>query len=228
MARIQYGPIIGNISGSVGSATFQKSLYGNTLRNRPRNSRAGTAAQFTARNLMMQCQYAWRQLSEADRRQWNQFISFSGQSINRDRGILTTGHSLFLKYNFARLQAGLAIVSTIVYKSAPAWPDMSSVNYDDPGVHIIFSDDLEALDIYPIVFLSPIRPESRSFSKEGLRFMKISLRDQASIWLGTSYVDTFGVDIEPDCFYSAKWQFFHCTSPLLSSVFSAVFEIQII
>jgi hypothetical protein len=226
MARIQYGPIISDISGSIGSATFQKSLYGNTLRNRPRNTRAGTAAQFAARNQLLQCQYAWRSMSEALRRQWNQFVAFSGQSINRDRGILTTGHSLFLKWNYARLQAGLAIVTTIVYKSAPAWPTIDYIALAAPGTFINFTADLVAIDIYPTIFLSPQRPESRSFMHAGLRFMFINSVITTEAYINNSYQDIFGQSIINGSFVSCKYQFFHLTSPLLSALSSGVYEVD--
>jgi hypothetical protein len=228
MARIKYGSIIADISGSIGSATFQKSLYGNTLRNRPRNTRAGTAAQFAARSQLMQCQYAWRTMSEALRRQWNQFIAFSGQSINRDRGILTTGHSLFLKYNYARLQAGFSIVTTIVYKSAPAWPTIDYIAESGNGIEIAFTDDLDALNIYPTVFLSPTRPESKSFTNEGLRFMFIDAVDEMLISILTAYQNKFGLNLTGGDFISCRFQFFHLSSPLLSAISTGVYEATVV
>jgi hypothetical protein len=226
MARIKYGPIIADISGSIGSATFQKSLYGNTLRNRPRNTRSGTAAQFAARSQLMQCQYVWRTMSEALRKQWNQFVAFSGQSINRDRGILTTGHALFLKWNYARIQAGLGIVTTIVYKSAPAWPTIEYVARNAPGTFIAMTDDLEALDIYPTIFLSPARPESRSFLNAGLRFMFIDSVNASAVLINNSYQNIFGQSIVFGSFVSCKFQLFHLTSPILSALSTGVYEVQ--
>jgi hypothetical protein len=175
---------------------------------------------------MMQCQYAWREMSEPLRRQWNQFVAFSGQSINRDRGILTTGHSLFLKYNYARLQSGLNIITDIVYKSAPAWPSVSSIYLDMPSTVINFSADLDALNIYPTIFLSPGRPESKSFMIAGTRFMFIDDLVTTAAEMYTSYQDKFGTTIVPGSFVHCKYQFFHLSSPILSAISTSVFEVQ--
>jgi hypothetical protein len=227
MARVKYGPLILDISGSIGSATFQKSLYGNTLRNRPRNTRAGTADQFKARNYMMQCQYAWRSMSAALRRQWNQFVAFSGQSINRDRGILTTGHALFLKWNYARLQAGFEIVTELIYKSAPAWPGIQYVFSIYPSCEVQFTTDLVTPNIYPTIFLSPPRPESRSFTSTGLRFMFIDEIFENYAIINNSYQSKFGQSIIPDSFVSCKYQLFHLASPILSAVITGVFKVLV-
>lgn len=228
MARVKYSPIVSDISGSVGSSTFQKSLYGNTLRNRPRSQKTSTAAQLHARTYMMQCQNAWRNLTPAVRRQWDQFISFSGQSINRDRGILTTGHALFLKWNYARLAAGFSIVSALVYKAAPVWPSFVQCISEDPLLYLIFSDDTDVLDIWPTLFLSPRRQDSQSFFKQGLRFMPGIVYVETETMACQQYKTIFGVQPGLGWYLHYQLQFFSKTAPLLSSLQTGIIIVELL
>lgn len=220
MARIKYGPIIADISGSVGSATFQKNLYGNTLRTRPRNTKTGTTPQLHARSLMMQCQASWKIQSAAIRKQWNQYVAFSGASINRDRGILMTGHSLYLKYNFARLLAGLAILNTLVYISMPAHPTVDPSYFcASDGVDMILSltDVYDETLVFCLIKLSGSRSPSQAFSKSGLRNISLTYDGSGTFAIKVPYAAIFGY-VPPSgitLHYSVQW--FALTAPLTSS-----------
>lgn len=225
MARIKYGPIISDISGSIGSATFQKSLYGNTLRNKPRPHKNATQTQLNVRGLMIQCQYGWKALSVASRRQWDQFIAFSGQSINRDRGILLTGHTLYLKYNLARLLHGLTLLNSLAYKSAPLWPAVSSIQVDGNIMYCNYSGNITTLNIWPTFFISPRRPASQSFSKAGLRnLLQTSDTDTTSVY-DANYSVIFGRDLVAGDIVHVKIQFWSRVTPILSSVQTGIFTV---
>lgn len=228
MARIKYASIVSEVSGSVGSATFQKSLYGNTLRNRPRPHKSGTAAQLYARSIMMQCQYAWRALDPATRKQWDQYIAFSGASINRDRGILMTGHSLYLKYNFTRLIASLAILNTPAYVSAPQWPSLIAIRVNGNILYMEFSVNPFSTNIYSTSLFSPLRLSSQSFSKQGLRFMVSGIHFQQYYYFNNSYLPVFGRMLVPGDVVHVQHQLWLSTAPILSAIQTAVFTVVLL
>lgn len=225
MARIQYGPIISDISGSIGSATFQKSLYGNTLRNKPTGHKSATPVQFTTRNIMCQCQYAWQALSVAQRKQWDQFIAFSGAKINRDRAILLTGHSLFLKYNFQRLLKGLSVLSVPTYISAPAWPSVTSITYAGNNVYSHFNANIDTLELWITLFISAPHLSSQSFSAQGLRYLPIGYSGGTYVNFENTYPPIFGRILTNGDIVHVKYQFWSRISPLLSFVRSSIFTV---
>jgi len=226
MARIKYASIVSDVSGSVGSATFQRSLYGPILRNRPRNTRAGTASQLKARSVMMQCQYAWRALSVAQRKQWDQYIAFSGASINRDRGILMSGHSLYLKYNFHRLLRGLSVVNNLIYISAPQWPVIDYLQTSPTYVYIRFTGNLTTLNIWPTLLLSPKRVASWSFSKQGLRFMLDTYASTYYLGYTNVYNQIFGRPIAYADIIHYQLQWWSRTAPILSAIQTGILSAQ--
>jgi hypothetical protein len=218
MARVTFASIVADVSGSVGSATFQKSLYGNTLRTKPRTGKKGTPSQLLSRATMQACQYAWQALSVADRRQWDQFIGFSGASIKRDRNILLTGHALFIKYNFARLISGYAILNNPTYISSPAWPTLDHLYVSGTALFATYSDILGDLDIWATLFVSTPRLPSQSFSRVNLRFLSTGFVAGAYIRYNDIYVDLFGAICAVGQTLDYQLQFFSELSPILSFV----------
>lgn len=170
MARIRYASIVSDVSGSVGCATYQKNLYGNTLRNRPIPRKSASRPQLNVRALMMQCHSAWQSLSNAQRRQWNEYIAFSGQSINRDRNVLSTGHALFLKYNFLRLFSLLPVLTDISYNSPVPTYNHLQLESSGPGNLSIANVPAEFGFFYwAVIKISSKRLLTQSFNKSGLR-----------------------------------------------------------
>lgn len=222
MARVIYGSIVSNVSGSIGSATFQKSLYGNTLRNKPRPKTTATPAQLASRSILMQCQYAWRSLTPAQRKSWDQFISFSGQTINRDRNILSTGHSLFIKYNFARLIAGMAVLENVSYVSAPLWPFVTGVVQRIGGTEVDYTADFVSLNIMPTIHLSPLRNASLSYTTAGLRFIPIVQVSVNRALFGPSYANIFGIMPVAGDIIHYKYQFWSVNAPILSAIHTGI------
>lgn len=173
---------------------------------------------------MMACQYAWQDLTSAQRKQWNQFVAFSGQSINRDRGILTTGHALFLKYNYARLAAGLSVLDTIVYKSAPTWPGLYFLQVAGGILYVNYTVNLVGLNILVSFFISPARPPSQSFSRTKQRYLPGGIIAGSLIHYDNTYYAIFGRNPQVGEFYHCRYQFFSTVSPILSSIQTGVYE----
>lgn len=225
MARIKYGSLVSEISGSIGSATFQKSNFGNTLRTKPRSRRSGTPSQLSNRYLMMQLHQAWRALSDAQRQQWNQFIAYSGASINRDRGILLTGHSLFLKYNFLRLFAHMAIMTTPVYAPIKPWPILYEVAFDENTAVAYFSDDTYVDDVRVIFALSARRLPSLSFAKAGLRSFYNAGDSLSTCNLYPSYTSIFGAPPAVGQTLHYSFQFFSTVAPAIGPRVSGIINV---
>lgn len=218
MARIQYGQLVSDISGSIGSATFQKSLYGNTLRTKPTGHKSSSAVQQTRQNIMLQCQYAWQALTPAQRKQWDQFIAFSCQSINRDRTILTTGHALFIKYNFQRLLYNLSVLTVPAYISSPLWPSLQYLLIVGGNPWFRFSIMLDGASFIPSLSVSPVRKASQSFSKSGLRFLFDPSISDHDLRFTTQYYNIFGRNLILGDIVHYQFQSWSKTSPILSAL----------
>jgi len=117
MARIKFSPLFSSIRGSIGSATFQRSQGGDTLRCKQAYSPHVTQSRQLSKQIASQVIAAWQGLTDAQRTLWNQYAKFSPISMKYDHSRQLSGYNHFCKYNFIRLQSGLDIFEDAVFLS---------------------------------------------------------------------------------------------------------------
>jgi hypothetical protein len=222
MARIKYASIVSSVSGSVGSATFQKSLYGDTLRNKPRPRRSSTSSQQYCRNIMNQLHTAWAALSDDQRQNWNQFISFAGSSIRRDRNVLQSGHSYFLRYNFLRLLQSYAIQQNPLYNLLTN--DITLIQcyevIDDHSVKFYFESVNMADDFFPIIKMYYSPSPSKNIEPSRLRFIHVDPADFNTFDIATQFLTIFGKLLQAGDYIFYSYQLFGITNTLISQVYT--------
>jgi len=224
MARIKYASLVSSISGSVGSATFQKGLYGDILRNKPRPRRSASESQLARRALMMRIHGYWSALTSAQRTQWNQFIAFANATIRRDRAVLQSGHSYFLKYNYMRLLTGLAVQTTPLY---------TLLDVGIPTINLLWLDEGDAWEfetlatatgtaLWFVLKLSSKVSCDNAFKKAGIRYMDITVGPGSTFEMSTIFFNAFGYYAQRlDCMnYSI--QYFGITNTMISGVYTGV------
>lgn len=223
MARIKYASIIASASGSVGSATFQKSLYGDILRNKPRPRKSASPLQLTRRNLMMTMHNEWSELTPAQRKQWNQFIAYSGATIRRDKNVLTTGHALFIQYNYLRLLANFDVLTDPGYAVLPPNYGTIGLSLTDLGVLTlyVFAESMDTEQWFAVKLSNP-RKTSLSFSARGLKYIPLTHSAGEDWPIQTLYSAIFGaLPAKGDTLhYSIRW--FSVTAPVLTGIFSGI------
>lgn len=217
MARVKFGSIVTGLSGSVGGSTFQKSGFGNSLRNKPNPIRKQTPGQGSVRYYVSQLHAAWRGMTDAQRTAWDRYINFSNQSIRRDRGILMSGHALFIKYNLAKLMIGDAIIEDLIYISMPTFPTMAQFGSD--GATFIFdaNDVYTAAQMFCLLKVTTPRIPSRSFSPQGLRNIPLTYDGSGTFNIGAAYQAIFGFVPAPNLTIHYSLQWFSRTAPLIAS-----------
>lgn len=220
MARIKYASIVSSVSGSIGSATFQKSLYGDTLRNKPRPRRAASALQLNRRSMMMQIHNAWRNLSDAQRSVWNQFLSYSSAVIRRDKNILQTGHSLFIQYNYLRLLTQLSILEDIAHVPLQVWPPIMYIENSAGELEINFDGPNLGSFMWFVLKLSAPRSPVVSFSPKGCRYMYTPFEDESMFFFTDSYESVFGSIPANGTTIHYMIRYFSLTAPVLSGIYS--------
>ena len=115
MARIKFNPIISDISGSVGNATFQRSLGGTILKTKSFVKPKNTIFQVFQQNNMILVQQAWTDLTADEQALWNNFAIYKPVKTFYNKSKTLSGFNLFLKYNLIRLTCGLAILDAPVF-----------------------------------------------------------------------------------------------------------------
>jgi hypothetical protein len=226
MARIKLGPLVTDIAGSVGGATFQRSRFGMTIRSKPLPLYSETSAQYLIRRLIISLQYSWQGLTNAERLQWNRFLDFSGQTIRRDRSIKLSGQTLYIKYQLWRLMYDQELLTDIAYAPMPDHYNFLTIERaEEPEYHLRFSGVVDVTKYFFICKLTSPRRENQAYNPRGLRWMDVIFLPTALYDITTSYVAAFGAlpSVGDFCHYSI--QFFSMTSPVYTGVFTGKAEV---
>jgi len=142
---------------------------------------------------MVKLHAAWADLTDVERKQWNQFISYSSSTIRRDHAVLQSGHSLFLQYNMLRLLTDLAIMELPLYQPLTGIFDSIQLGFDDLGaLELTLEDEYPGTKTFSVVQLSPPRRPSLSFTRSGLRGIHIASDDELDFDITSQYVSIFG------------------------------------
>lgn len=221
MARIKLGPLITDISGSIGMATIQRNRFGHTLRLKPLPKKSETPAQYIVRRHMITIQAAWQNLTDAERLQWDRFLNFSGQTIRKDKSVLLSGHKLYIKYQLFRLLTGEELLTTIVYAPMPDFKQFENWNIiGGPALEISFEGLVNHNVYFFILKLSSPRRENQAYNSLGLRYMKVPLSSAINYDITAQYIAAFGVLPSGDDYLHSSIQYFSVTAPVYSGIFT--------
>lgn len=225
MARIKLGPVITDISGSVGGATFQRGRFGHIMRSRPLPLDKNTTLQQRTRASVVKAQTFWQALPSAERLQWERFMDFSGQTIRRDRSVLLSGHALYLKYQVWLDLVGEDVLETIQYIPMPEYPKLNAINHDVGDFYLKFDFTVENAEVYFICKLTSPRLASQAFSYKGLRFMRVTYKTDDEYSINIPYIAAFGVMPATDAYLHYSIQWFSTLSPIFSGTFTGIMQI---
>lgn len=220
MARIKFGPMVTNISGSVGSLTIQRGKFGNIARLKPMPRPVGTSAQASIWRKIAYIQHAWQDLTDAQRLQWDRFMSFNNASINRDRNIRLSGHALYIKYQLFHIIANQPLYTVFQYVPMPDIVQPDAIQISGNYYYLHFPSSIVPEEFFFQFKVSPPRQASRSFYKRGLRYMLIGWGSGTSFDFKTPYLDAFGVGFSVGDTLHYTIQFFSILSPVYTGVYT--------
>lgn len=225
MARIKLGPIVTDISGSIGGLTIQRNRFGMTMRAKPLPLYSETPAQYDIRRKIAFLQYSWQALTDAQRRQWNRFLDFSGQTIRRDRSVLLSGQTLYIKYQLWRLLYGQALLTTIAYAPMPDWEDILNIQLDGPLINLNFDGNIIHTSYFFIFKTTTPRNENQAYNPKGLRFMVVAFATDSSFNFALPYVQAFGALPPINSWLHYCLRYFSVISPVFTGIFTGKMKV---
>ncbi|MBE3035886.1 MAG: hypothetical protein IMZ70_02215 [Candidatus Atribacteria bacterium] len=100
MARIKFGAIITEASGSLGGHTIQHSKGGMQIRTKPKPTESFNNLQYQIRRKIPCLQYSWKALSAIQKTTWDRYaVDHDIRAKKGDHEILS-GHSIWMKYQY--------------------------------------------------------------------------------------------------------------------------------
>lgn len=114
MAIIKTSGLINDIKGSINGSTFQRSAAGLIMRSKPVSVGRGTDSQQNIRQINAQLNFAWSNLTDAQRSVWASFSNFTNGAgkTNRRNNSANTGKTQYFAVNFWCLQYAKPLIVT--------------------------------------------------------------------------------------------------------------------
>lgn len=187
------GPVVTDISGSIGAVTIQRNRFGMTMRSKPLPKRSETPAQFLIRRHIISLQYSWQALTDAQRLQWNRFLDFSGQTINRDRSIRLSGQMLYIKYQLYRLMLGRGLLTTLAYVPMPDFIIPDLLIRTGGVLYLHFPGSIDSVNYFFVFSITCPRTQNQAYNPRGLRYMDTDFASAGVFYLTDPYIAAFGV-----------------------------------
>ena len=202
MARVLYGSIVTQLSGSIGGTVFARNASGNTCRRKSRNIKRNTVKMSTFRNSFGFIQRSWRGIDAASRTTWstnaNLFPYVNSLGITH----YYTGFQLYSKFNNQLFNVGAPLLVT-----APTPSTMSAITVatsvftaDTDFFEFSFIDSVGLTSVVPVGFILQLFATtnlSLGISSPNIGAFKMLYLYQGGvntsfINLADRYFDTFG------------------------------------
>lgn len=119
MAKIKYGAMVAEASGSVGGVVFSHNRYGTYTRRRAIPTKSLSPAALAAKGLLASISQAWAGLTEPVRLQWRTWAATNPVTDALGDSQVLTGHAAFCMLNCRLVGAGSSVISSPPVISAP-------------------------------------------------------------------------------------------------------------
>ena len=141
MGRIVY--TIGEIKGSVGGVTFQNNSSGHIIRQRPTVKKTSTIRQQLAHSKHQAMLYAWSQLTNGQKDDWNLFAETYTKENKFGETKKLTGANWFTSTNFQRLLMGLTLLTSPPPHDLPAAAPEFTINLYDNDITLTITGPID-------------------------------------------------------------------------------------
>jgi len=225
MAQIKYSPLINYLRGSVGNATFQNSIGGNVVRNKPALVYRATPYQVAVRAAIVKAEYAWRELTDAQRQQYVVYLSFSPDYQRKNNKTLLSAYSLFVKYNTLRILQGLSVLTDITFAPVPFYPVAENLYWNENAIALKFAEVIDR-SIWDFQFRSSAGFDSRHTKRlNDIRILQHTTQSSMYHNFFAAYNTVWGVN--PGIGQWVHWicTLFHTSQPFVYSPFDKITQV---
>jgi len=194
MARVTYGALITELTGSIGGITFQRNSSGNIARLKPNMPVNPSLAQQSQQKYLISLTAAWSSLSDANKITWNNLAAAHDHVNEWSEEKAMNGFQWFISSGLNMKAMSLAPLST-----APAWTTVNAL----PDF-VLSASAISLLctwtpnpDVtgYRVHFYAtpPIRQSSLKLRRSNFLIRKVNVDTLVPQELVTYYVTKFGV-----------------------------------
>src|SRR4030042_1417483 len=155
MARITYGALVTEITGSIAGTTFQRNSSGAIGRQRAYTSVNPSVLQSGNQVQLADLVTLWSTLSSADKNGWNAIASSYQHTTPWGNQKTLSGFQWFMCCNRQLLSVGQPVISAAGAYAIPPTPNAFLMNYDAGGLILGFSTAYTSNPHYVVMYATP-------------------------------------------------------------------------
>jgi len=194
MARVTYGALITELTGSIGGITFQRNSSGNIARLKPNTPVNPSVDQSSQQKYLISLVTAWSSLSAANKTSWNDLATAHDHVNEWSEEKTLNGFQWFISSGLNRRAMSLAPLST-----APGWTTVDALAdfvLSASAISLLCTWN-PAVDVtgYRVHFYAtpPIRQSSLKLRRSNFVIRKVDITSLTTQELITYYEALFGV-----------------------------------
>lgn len=171
MARIKYSALVDNIRGSIAGTTFQNNRYGYTVKTKPQLVNRNTSSQVLQKRDMSVVARAWRNLTEANRTNWDTYAETNPRPTKKNLDAYLSGYNYFLLVNRYRVLASQSIMAEPSFTLQQSGA-IDYILYNDGGVLSWETNPTDMTGLWrALLFLTNVIPFGREYVNATPRFI---------------------------------------------------------
>ena len=198
MARVEYGAMITEITGSVGGFTFQKNKSGNIVRSRPKTFKNSTSKQTIAQSLHITFLSNWQNLSLVNKILWNDFAALNTKTNAFGEVKALTGLNWYESINQNRLKMGLSLFEAPPVHALPIGVGTYTVDLNLVTLEITFTPTFSPVGTDLCIWTTqPVSRVSDSLRSEFRQTLLVTGDNYANIDLTSAWESTHSIPWPP-------------------------------
>lgn len=194
MAKVKFGQIISEARGKIAGMVFSRNTYGSYIRQKVTPVNPSSAAQTTIRTYLTQLAQDWRDLTAAQKLQWNtQAVAYAKTNIFGDKQA-PTGFNLYMGLNLNILNIGGAVISTPpILEDAFNFTSLSAVVSAGGGTSTLtFADAIPATVSVELFATCPMSAGKAFVKSEYRKIDTLTNADVSPYDCAAAYIAKFG------------------------------------
>jgi hypothetical protein len=187
MARVTYGALITELSGSIGGVTFHKNSSGNIARLKPNSPNVASSFQLGQQSRLNQLITTWPTLTLAQKASWNALAAAHDHVNEFGETKTLNGFQWFMSCNL-----NLQLVGEAIILSAPGWTVMATpvngtIAKNDTDLYIRWVPNCNFTPDYAVLYIStPLRQSSVNY-RRSMFFANSTKNLSIAYWQLTNY-----------------------------------------
>lgn len=194
MARFTQSPLTPNLSGKIGGMSISSSQSGKIMKVSGRQFGNSSQQSNNAKNSIVFLLNKWRNLTQAQRDQWQQYSIFRPVEQRNNPGRFINGQQYYVRYNSAYYNQFSTTVDNVTFATDTPFTDTLSLRVQAGNLRLESINNIDETNDFVLFKMSNSMPPSRKNPTGGVKLMQVIFANSNSTSIQALCLDLFGAN----------------------------------